>query len=259
MSDESQRLHEVFLEIQRGLPRQGPGSEESTLKALSLCTGLPERLAILDIGCGPGRQTVALAQALAASHITAVDLRPEYLSELKHHAQAARVANRIHIVAADMHALPFPPHRFDLIWAEGAAYIMGFDKALVAWRRWLKTGGCLAVSELVWLRTDPPAEVAEFFAREYPAMTHLETRVTALRASGYEPLGHVTLPDSDWWADYYTPLEAKLPSLYETYVGDEAALRLVETTEREIDLRRRFGAGYGYAFFVGRSVASRVG
>jgi hypothetical protein len=108
-----------------------------------------------------------------------------------------------------------------------------------------------------WL--DPPAKVAEFFAREYPAMTHIETRVTALRTSGYEPLGHFTLPDPDWWADYYTPLEAKLPSLYEKYVGDEAALRLIETTERKINLRRRFGAGYGYAFFVGRSIESRVG
>jgi ubiquinone/menaquinone biosynthesis C-methylase UbiE len=259
MSDETQRLHDVFLDLQRGLPRQGPGSEESTFKALSLCTGLPERLAILDIGCGPGRQTVALAQTLADSHITAVDLHPEYLDELKDHVQAARVADRIDRVAADMQALPFPSQRFDLIWAEGAAYIMGFEQALVAWRRWLKSGGCLAVSELVWLRSDPPAEVAEFFAREYPTMTDVETRVAALRTIGYEPLGHVTLPDSDWWADYYTPLEAKLPSLYDKYAGDEAALRLIETTRREIDLRRRFAEWYGYEILVGRSIESRVG
>ena len=259
MSDETQRLHKVFLDIQRGLPRQGPGSEASTLRALSLCTGLPERLSILDIGCGPGRQTVALAQTLADSHITAVDLHTEYLNELQDHAQAARVADRIDRVAADMQAMPFPPQHFDLIWAEGSAYIMGFETALVAWKRWLKSGGCLAVSELVWLRPDPPAEVAKCFGREYPAMTTLETRVMALSASGYEPLGQFTLPDADWWADYYTPLEAKLPLLYDKYAGDEAAHRLIETTRREIDMRRRFGDGYGYAFLVGRSIESRVG
>ena len=181
MSDETPRLHEMFLEVHRGLSRQSPGSEESTLEALSLCTGLSERVLIPDIGYGPGRQTVALAQALADRHITAVDLYLDYLYDLKGHAQPARVADRIDRVAADMQALPFPPQRFDLIRTEGAAYIMGFEKALGVWRRLLKSGGCLAVSELVWLQPDPPTEVAEFFACEYPAMTDIEPRVAPKR------------------------------------------------------------------------------
>ena len=153
-----------------------------------------------------------------------------------------------------MNALPFSPQSFDLIWSEGAAYIMGFKKALVAWKPFLKSGGCLAVSELVWLRPDPPPEVAAFFGGEYPAMTDISTILATLRASGYEPLGHFTLPDSAWWESYYTPLEAKLPSLYEKYAGDKGALSVIETTEREIEMRRRFGNCYGYEFFVGRSM-----
>ena len=254
MSDENQRLFEIFLDVQCGLPRQGPGSDESTLEALSLCTELPERLAILDIGSGPGMQTVALAKALADGHITAVDICQEYLDELKERAKAAKVAEHIEILAGDMNALPFPPQSFDLIWSEGAAYIMGFEKALVAWKRFLKSGGCIAVSELVWLRPDPPTEVAEFFGREYPAMTDVETLVVTIRASGYEPLGHFTLPDSAWWESYYTPLEAKLPSLYERYAGDEDALSIIKITRREIEMRRRFDNWYGYEFFVGRRI-----
>ncbi len=254
MSDDNQRLFEIFLDVQRGLPRQGPGSEASTLEALSLCTGLPERLALLDIGSGPGMQTVALAQALVDGHITAVDIHQEYLDELKERAKAAQVAAPIDILAGDMHALPFLPQRFDLIWSEGAAYIMGFAKALVAWKRFLRSGGCLAVSELVWLRPDPPPEVAAFFGREYPAMTDVETIVATIRASGYELLGHFTLPDSAWWESYYTPLEAKLPSLDELYAGDEEARSIIERTRCEIDMRRRFGSWYGYEFFVGRRV-----
>lgn len=254
MSDDNQRLFEVFLDVQRGLPRQGPGSEESTLKALALCTGLPERLAILDIGSGPGMQTMALAKALANGHVTAIDINREYLDELKARAQTAKVADHIDILAADMNELPFATPSFDLIWAEGSAYIMGFEKALVAWKRFLKFGGCIAVSELVWLRPDPPTEVAEFFDHEYPAMTSIEPLVAMVRASGYDLLGHFTLPDADWWAFYYTPLEAKLPSLLDTYAGDEDALQLIESTQREIDMRRRFGNWYGYAFLVGRCV-----
>jgi len=48
--EEDPRLFEVFLDIQRGLTRQGPGCEESTIEALSLCRGLPEYPVVLDIG-----------------------------------------------------------------------------------------------------------------------------------------------------------------------------------------------------------------
>ena len=253
MSGKHQRLFEIFLEMHRGLQRQGPGAEASTLEALSWCTGLPERPAILDIGCGPGMQTVTLSQALTDTHITALDLHQSFLHELKVRANAARVADRIDILVADMHALPFPPQSFDLIWVEGAAYIIGFERALIAWKPFLKAEGYIAMSELVWLRAEPPTEVVDFFADAYPTMTDIATNVAALQACGYELSGHFTLPDAAWWAPYYTPLEAKLPALYDTYADDEDALGIIETTKREIEMRRRFGNWYGYEFFIGRN------
>ena len=138
------RLFEIFLDVQHGLPRQGPGCEASTRAALALCRGLPARPAVLDVGCGPGMQTVALAQACDGV-ITAVDTGREYLDQLRTRAEAAGVADRIETLTADMTALPFDPARFDLIWSEGAAYVMGFAAALSAWRRFLKPGGFIAV------------------------------------------------------------------------------------------------------------------
>ena len=72
MDDINLRLLEVFFEVQRGLPRQGPGDNGSTNKALALCLGLPDKPSVLDIGCGPGMQTMALAEASSGS-IIAVD------------------------------------------------------------------------------------------------------------------------------------------------------------------------------------------
>ena len=253
MSGKNQRLFEIFLDVQRGLPRQGPGVEASTLEALACCTALPERPAILDIGCGPGMQTVTLSQALRDAHITALDLHQPFLHELKARAHAARVADRIDILVADMHVLPFPPQSFDLIWVEGAAYIMGVEMAWIAWKPFLKAEGYIAMSELVWLHAEPPTEVVDFFAHEYPAMTDIATNVARLQACGYELAGHFTLPDAAWWAPYYTPLEAKLPALYDTYANDEDALGIIESTKREIEMRRRFGNWYGYEFFIGRN------
>jgi len=34
-----------------------------------------------------------------------------------------------------MQALPFREASFDLIWSEGAVYVMGFDAGLAQWRR----------------------------------------------------------------------------------------------------------------------------
>ncbi len=249
--NEDPRLFEVFLDVQRGLPRQGPGRDECTLRALSLCDGLPEGAEVLDVGCGPGMQTLALSQAIDGP-VTAVDLHREYLRELEDRAERAGIAGRLAILAADMRALPFPPERFDLVWSEGAAYVMGFEMALVEWRRLLKPGGYLAASELVWLRPDPPSALAGFFGSEYPAMADVQANRATIRACGYDLVGHFTLPDAAWWEHYYTPLEVKLPSLRERYKGDEAALSVIAQTEREIETRRRFPDWYGYEFFVAR-------
>jgi SAM-dependent methyltransferase len=153
-----------------------------------------------------------------------------------------------------MAALDFPQETFDLVWSEGAAYVMGVPKALQAWRPLLREQGYLAFSELVWLDEHPPAEVAEYFLHEYPAMTSIQSIRESICAHGYEPVGDFTLPDSAWWDDYYTPLEAKLPSLRQKYAGDEEALGVIFMSEVEIEMRRRFGQSYGYHFFVARKI-----
>ena len=108
------------------------------------------------------------------------------------------------------------------------------------------------MSELAWLKPDPPAEAVAFFEAEYPAMTDIAGNLTRLRAAGLEPQGQFPLPDAAWWDDYYRPLEAKLPALRAKYAGDADALAVVETTAQEIDLRRRYGDSYGYVFLIGR-------
>ena len=118
--EENARLWDVFLDVQRGLPRQGPGNRDSTSRALSLCGDLPENPRVLDIGCGPGMQTLALAQELD-SYVTAVDFPAEYLDQLKTCIEAAEVMEQVEALAGDMNALAFAENTFDLIWAEGSA------------------------------------------------------------------------------------------------------------------------------------------
>ncbi|MEM7008306.1 MAG: class I SAM-dependent methyltransferase [Thermodesulfobacteriota bacterium] len=249
--EENPQLFEIFLQIQSGLPRQGPGSQQSTLKALSYCAGLPNEVGVLDIGCGPGMQTITLANALNCN-IMAVDVVDEYLSILKQNAQKENLTQRITILNRDMNDLGFGKESFDLIWAEGSAYIMGFENALDYWKTFLKPASYIAISELVWLKDNPPADLSNFFKNEYPPMTNLENNLSIIETEGYEITGHFTLPDSDWWDNYYAPLEAKLPALTEQFKDDKEALSILEMTRAEIDMRRRYSDFYGYEFFIAK-------
>ena len=120
MTDE---LMEVFFDIQSDLPRQGPGDRDSTRRALALCNPLPPAPRVLDIGCGPGAQTLVLAEKLQDATITAIDVHQPYLEELQARAVGAGVSGRVAAQKMPMEAMTFSPETFDLIWAEGSAYI----------------------------------------------------------------------------------------------------------------------------------------
>ena len=111
-------LNNIFFEIHSGLPREGPGDNESTKKAYLMLRNLPEEPRVLDVGCGPGMQTIALAK-LSRGRIIALDNHQQFLDDLKRKAEAEGVSGRIKVVNGDMCALNFMAKSFDVIWAEG--------------------------------------------------------------------------------------------------------------------------------------------
>ena len=138
---------QLLLDLHKDGARQGPGGDHETSLAVAL-SGLRGKadLRIADIGCGTGASTLVLARELDA-HITAVDFLPEFLDRLEDAAGRSGFADRITTLAASMESLPFAPAAYDAIWSEGAIYNMGFAKGLQVWKKFLKPGGYLAVSE----------------------------------------------------------------------------------------------------------------
>jgi len=74
----SEELPKIFWEVHNGLPREGPGDIESMKKAYRMLKDLPEKPRILDIGCGPGMQTIERAK-LSGGQIVAVDNHQPFL------------------------------------------------------------------------------------------------------------------------------------------------------------------------------------
>ncbi|HEY7544389.1 MAG TPA: methyltransferase domain-containing protein [Blastocatellia bacterium] len=247
------RAAQIFFEIHSGIPKEAPGDSAATKRAFSMIASLPPQPKILDIGCGPGRQTLDLA-SLIDCEIVAVDLHPSYLAALEEKAKQAGFSGCIRAMQMDMNALDFPPASFDLIWAEGSIYIAGFENGLKQWKRLLKEGGWMAVTEVSWLRSHPPEEIKQFWAEAYPAIRSLEENLKIIAGCGYEIVAHFALPPSAWWDGYYCPIEQKLVAMREKYKDDREALLIMEAEQLEIDIYRKYSDFYGYVFYVMRSV-----
>ncbi len=245
----------IMFTVHQGLPREGPGNRASTARALELIENLPAAPEVLDIGCGPGMQTVDLASLMPQARIQAVDTHQPFLEDGARRAEAAECARRVEFSLADMRALDFAAERFDLIWCEGAAYIMGIAEALAAWPQLLKAGGHLAFTEAVWLSRSPPQTLADWWQAGYPAMGDTQACIDKVTNAGLQLVGHFVLPEAAWWDDYYKPMEARIAALRVELEDDAAGLAALEEHQREIDYFRRWSAHYGYLFVVARKAS----
>ncbi|WP_309141856.1 bifunctional class I SAM-dependent methyltransferase/N-acetyltransferase [Streptomyces griseicoloratus] len=236
---------EALLALHHGLPRQGPGSDTTTRRMLELAGPLPDHPRVLDAGCGPGRSALLLAEE-AGAHVTAVDLHQPYLDGLAAEAARRGLGDRVTVVNCSMDRLPQPEHSFDVIWAEGSVYTVGFDVALRAWRRLLAPGGVLVVTELEWTVPSPAAPVRAYWDAAYPLRTHAENTAAA-QAAGYRVVAHWPLPESDWWDEYYTPLTRRMARADARRPGMPEALA---AHRAEIAMRRDHGSDYAYAAYL---------
>ena len=245
----SDKLPEIFWEIHNGLPRAGPGDDESTRRAFLMLKDLPKNPRILDIGCGPGMQTTELAK-LSNGLIDALDNHQPFLDQLDFKIKKEGLTTKIKPEKGDMLNLTYDSNTFDLIWSEGAIFIIGFEKGLREWKRLLTDDGYLVVSDLSWLKNNVPAEVKEYLDQFDPTIKTIQGNLDIVKKVGYRLVGFFVLPSESWWTNYYDPILAKLPNLKEKYKDDEEKLQHIACREVETEMFRKYSEFYGYVFYV---------
>ena len=255
MNNDNNTIREIDVNLICNLflntERQGPGSPETTIKALSFVDNLTDRSQIADLGCGTGGQTMVLAQH-APGHITGIDFFPGFIDRFNENAGKLNLQDRVKGVVGSMDDLHFQEEELDLIWCEGAVYNIGFERGLNEWRRYLKKGGYLAVSENAWLTGERPAEISDFWMEVYPEMDTIPNKVAQVQKAGYIPVATFVLPETCWTENYYIPLAKAREIFIRRHAGDKNVEELIKFQHYEEELYNKYKEFYGYVFFIAK-------
>lgn len=256
MNNEKHTIHEFDLntiyDFFSNTERQGPGSAEETLKALSFIDGLSEESKIADLGCGTGGQTITLAEN-TPSQIIGIDTWPGFIKQFNQKIHIKNLQQRVNGIIGSMENLPFKDQELDLIWCEGAIYNIGFERGLKEWRKFLKPGGYIAVTENTWYTETRPAEIQDFWQKAYPEIDTIPNKVAQMQKTGYLPIATYILPETIW-TDYYAWQALRRESFLKKYKGNKAIEEFVASMGYEAELYYKYKAYYGYMFYIGRKM-----
>ena len=255
MSKENKSIHEfdfnLICEYFSMMERQGPGSPEITIKALSFIDNLTDKSRIVDIGCGTGGQTMVLAKN-APGQITGIDLFPSFVDLFNFNAGRFDFKERIKGIVGSMDNLPFQNEELDLIWSEGAIYNIGFERGINEWYKFLKKGGYIAVSEASWFTEQRSSEIEQFWKDAYPEIDTIPNKVAQMQKAGYIPVANFILPENCWIEHFYAPQVMAQEAFLKKYAGNKTAEDFIASERHEAQLYYRYKGYYGYVFYIGR-------
>jgi SAM-dependent methyltransferase len=240
----------VRSQICAGLPHAG--LRRYTRWAFEMLPAL-DRPCILDAGCGAGGPTLELAR-LGGGPVVGLDIDLPALKTLQRTMEAAGLTAWVSAVLGSIDAIGFRDEAFDLVWAEGSIFVLGFEAGLRAWRRLLRPGGFLGVHEAVWLRPDPPSEVRAYWTGRFRRLGTVPEMLAQISPCGFRTVGHFALPEDAWWTAYYAPLGARIAELRVRYAADPEVLAVLDQEQQEVHRFRASQRWFGSAYFLMQKV-----
>ena len=253
-------IDDILYETHAKMERQGIGSTEIILKALSFIDNVNSISSVADMGCGTGGQTIVLAKNVPGK-ISGVDIYPKFIDVLNDNAIKLNLQERVKGIVGNILELPFQKEEFDLIWSEGVIDSIGFEKGLAHWSGFLKKNGYVAVTCPSWIADGSrnavssvhPVEVEKFWSDAGCGLDTIDHNISIIQKLGFSFVAAFTLPDN-CWMNYFNPREAINNDLLQKYPGNKTLEEYARSDNYEMELFLRYKQYYGYVFYIGRKM-----
>ncbi len=139
------------------------GGRKATDRLVELC-GITRASHVLEIGCGVGITACYLAKSVGCA-LTSIDLNEKMIEWAMKRAEREGLAMRITFRPADAQDLPFDDNGFDAVISESVtAFTTDKPKAISEYKRVLKSGGYIGLTEASWVKSPPPVDLVEFLS-----------------------------------------------------------------------------------------------
>lgn len=256
MCNEKQTIHDfdinIIYEYFSDTERQGPGNPEETLKALNFISGLTEKSLIVDIGCGTGSQSMTLGHNTSCE-VIGIDVWQDFINKFNQNSIKQNLQDRVKGIVGNMENLHFQEEEIDLIWSEGSIYNIGFERGLNEWRKFLKKGGYIAITENTWFSEERPDEIQEFWQKSYPEIDTISNKIAQMQKAGYLPIATFMLPEA-LWIDYYLKQALNIDSFLKKHKNNKTVEEFAYSQQYEAELYKKYKAYYGYMFYIGKKI-----
>lgn len=176
-----------------------------------------EKPRILDIGCGSGVPTIELAR-LSKGEVIGTDIDQYLLDVLTEKTEKAGVSDRVKSINCSVFDMKFSDESFGIIWAEGSISVVGFQRGLQEWKRFLKPHGFIVVH-------DEKGDVEE--------------KLEQISDCGYELLGYFILGEDTWWTEYFAPLKKLVNGTRVKHDDDTKVLETLHSAQYEIRMFKK--------------------
>ena len=168
---------------------------------------------ILDVGCGSGVPTMELAR-LSDGEVIGIDVDQPALDKFSVKIREAGFSDRVQAINCSLLDMSFPDKSFDIIWSEGSIFVIGFQRGLQEWKRFLKPNGFMVIH-------DEKGKIKE--------------KLEQISRCGYELLSYFIVDEETWWTEYFAPLEKLICETRTRYTDDSNTLEELHQAQEQLD------------------------
>ncbi|MCQ2978811.1 MAG: class I SAM-dependent methyltransferase [Clostridia bacterium] len=260
-------MNKIVWQVISHMPKSTPGTLDNTMDALNMALSKVKyqykkqgksydesKIKILNYGCGKGEENIWLLTN-SKCQLTMIDNDEVLINDLDQKITKYNLSDRCEIILDDndftsCNELPFSKNSFDIIWTEGAVRFKDFDIIIKMFKKYLKPGGVIVISDYILKDLNMPLELKRYFEQFYPEINTIDNNIAIAENNGLKVNATFIVPDEAWWKYYLAPLREITRELNIEYQMDPDKRKIIEELTLDMTMRDKYKGYYDYAFYI---------